>query len=285
MDQIESDLLPGIADYSQQYGQGQGLWNGSQLADENKWVNQGQNQQMRAANQFGSQIGNAIQGLEGFIDYDPNSIQNQAQRDALAGQATATFNNVIRPGIEDRGTGAGQFGGNQQSLAMGAATQPLSRAIADNEAAMMNADKNRAMQAIGMAPGLFAQQFVPGAMKEQFGNQRSQRAQMEQMDQIQQFEAERNNRLRSLAEQQGLLSPLASLSQTQSSSQGGGGGLLQTGLGLGAMALGGYMGGGGTLGSLFGGGGSAGMGNGLSYAVPGDGGAALGPGGIMGLFS
>ena len=267
MQGIEQNVLPGVNQYAQDYGQGEGLWSGSQLGQEDQWVRQGQNAQMLQGQQFGSQIDNAINSLEGFIDYDPNSVQNMAQREALGNNISAQFNNSIRPGIEDRGTGAGQFGGNQQSLAMGAATQPLGRAIADSESQMMNADKNRGLQATGMLPGMAQQQFVPGAMMEQFGNQRTQRGQLDQMDMIQQYEAERNNRLRSQAELQGLYTPLAGLEQTTTgTTSGGGGGLLQSAAGLGSMALGSYLGGGGSLGSLFGGGGAA-AGGGLSSAA------------------
>ena len=83
MDLAQSQLVPGVRQYGQDYGQGQGLWSGSQLGAEDALVRQGQDAQMRMGQQYGQQIGNAIQGLEGFINYDPNDPINQARRDAL----------------------------------------------------------------------------------------------------------------------------------------------------------------------------------------------------------
>ena len=220
MNQIKDDLLPGIGDYSDQYGQGQGIYQGTMLADQDPLVRQAQQQQLALSGRMGGQLDNVMGTLEGFLDYDPNSVQNQAQRNAMSANASAAFNNVIRPGIEDRGTGAGQFGGNQQSLAMGAATAPLSRALADNESAMMNADKNRAMTAMGQAPGLISAQLMPGQIQADIGGQRTQRSQQELADMIQQFEGPRRAELQSLLEQSGLLTGLTGLGSSTSAPGG-----------------------------------------------------------------
>lgn len=216
LDQIKSDVLPGIADYSKQYGGGEGIYQGSVLADQNPLIGQGQENLLATAGKMGGQLDNVMGTLEGFLNYDPNSYQNQAQRDALGSNISALFNQSIRPGIEDRGTGVGQFGGNQQSLALGAATQPLSRAIADSEVSMMNADKNRAFEAMGAAPGLISSQLMPGQIQSDIGSQRTQRSQQELADQIQQMEAPRRAQLQSLLEQSGLLTQLSGMGSSTS---------------------------------------------------------------------
>jgi hypothetical protein len=204
----QNNLIPGINDFNAQYGQGQGLWDQRELGNESGFVRQGQADALRMGEQYGQQYGGVTDTLEGFLDYDPNSAQNQASRDALGNNITAQFNNSIRPGIEDRGTFSGQFGGNQQSIAMGSATQPLSRAIADSEVGLMNADRNRAMQAMGMAPGLLQGQFLPSDIARSIGKERTARTQLEKTDGIQKFESQRNNQLRTLQEQAGLINPL-----------------------------------------------------------------------------
>jgi hypothetical protein len=252
MDQFQNNVLPSVNQWGNDYREGQGLWTGSALGAEDPNVQLGQNQMLRAADQYGRDYQNVNKTLQGFLDYDPNSFQNQASRAALGANARAQFGEVIQPGIEDIGTMSGQFGGNQQNLALGAATAPLSRAIADNEVSLMNADRDRAFNAMLNAQGVMSGSFVPGQVYEGVGNARTQRGQMEQMDTIAQFEAQRNNRLRSLAEESGLLYPLAQLQQTSNSTteSQSKANPWQTAMGIGTLAASMYSGGG--LGSLAG---------------------------------
>jgi hypothetical protein len=215
---VERNLLPGIKEFSTDYGQGQGLWTGSQLAPEDYNVRAGGDYLLGNAGLLGNRMNEAYQGLEGFMNYDPNDPINQARRDALGAQSRATFDQFLRPAVEDRGTGSGQFGGNQQALATGAAMQGLNRDIVSAEADMMNADRQRALQALGMAPAMGQAQLLPGQIQMEVGQQRTQRNQLDQLNAIQMYEAERNNRLRGLQDTSGLLTPLTGLGTTASSS-------------------------------------------------------------------
>jgi hypothetical protein len=272
MNQIEGTVLPSISGYGSTYGDGSGIYQGTQLGALDPNVTLGQNSILSAATQYNNQAQDLQGTLQGFLNYDPNSPINQASRDALGANVTAQFNESILPGMQDQATSSGQYGGNQYSLALGAATAPLSRAIADNEFNLMNADRSRAMEAMSMAPELMDTLFTQGTMQNAVGSQRTDRSQLEKADAIQKFNAPRNARLRSILETQGLLTPMAGLSQTGTSSassegtsymdsltkgtsktKGGGGGLgglLQTGLGLASL----YTGAGGSFGGLFGGG-------------------------------
>jgi hypothetical protein len=204
----ENQLIPAIDNFGNMFPGMKGQFRGSTLGGISGQQMQGEAEALRMGEQYGQQYGNVTDTLEGFLDYDPNSAQNQASRDALGNNITAQFNNSIRPGIEDRGTFSGQFGGNQQSIAMGSATQPLSRAIADSEVGLMNADRNRAMQAMGMAPGLLQGQFLPSDVRRQIGERRTGRNQDVKNDKINQVEQNRNNRLRQIQDMAGLINPL-----------------------------------------------------------------------------
>ena len=210
-DILEHTTLPGIQDYADRYGDGQGLYQGTQLADENPLITQAQNMTLLGLPEFQQQLMGNVDVLEGFLDYDPNSTQNQASRQALQDNVQYAFDSSIRPGIEDRSTLHGQFGGPQSAVAMGAATGPLSRALADAEVNLMNADRNRAYGAMGQAPGIIASQLLGPQVMGDIGIQRQQRDQYELADQIQQFEGGRRADLQSLIEQQGLLSPLTGI--------------------------------------------------------------------------
>ena len=237
MNAIEQDVLPGISEYNAKFGEGQGLWADSQLADQNALIGKAQDKQLDLATLLEGQFGNLTNTLEGFLDYDPNSTQNVASRDALNANVQAAFNESIRPGIEDRFTFSGQFGGPQQNNAIGAATAPLSRALASGEVDLMQGDRNRAMQAMGMAPSMYATQLIPSQIMGNIGEQRTDRSQLELADEIQQFEAPRRNQLQSLLEASGLLSPLATLEQTTKTRQKAAkGGIFQDILGYGAIA-------------------------------------------------
>jgi hypothetical protein len=233
-------------DFANQYGSGEGLYSGNRLGDQSQYVGQGQQQQLDAAGLIGSGFGGANQALEGFLDYDPNSAQNVASRDALSANVNAMFNESIRPGIEDRSTMSGQFGGPQSAVALGSATAPLSRAIADSEVGLMNADRNRAMQALGLAPGIINGQLNEGLAVEGVGNRQTARDQLTLDDLIQMSEAERNNALRGNEDVAGLFNTL----------QGGAGKTVQSNPGQGTLAqgaLGGFLAGGGmnSIGGIF----------------------------------
>jgi len=221
MQRLEGSVLPRVDQFNRQFGGGQGIYQGSRLAPEDALVAQSQNQLLQAAGTYADRSTNLNNTIQGFLNYDPNSPQNQAARDALRANVQNQFNTSIRPGIEDMGTFSGQYGGNQQSIALGAATEPLSRAMADAEVNLMNADRDRAMQAAGMAPSAMGTGFTQGAMTGNIGDQRSARAQLGLEDKMQIFEAPRNAKLRSILEMQGLLSPLASLATSGSNTQAG----------------------------------------------------------------
>lgn len=255
MDMLGNTTIPAIGNYNASYGGGEGIYQGTQLGALDPNVTLGQNSILGAASTYGNQA-NALQGtLQGFLNYDPNSSINQASRDALGANVRAQFNESILPGMQDQATASGQYGGNQYSLALGAATAPLSRAIADNEFNLMDADRNRAMQAMGMSPEIMQTLFTRGMMENQVGQQRTDRTQAEKLDEIQKFNAPREARLRSILETQGLLTPMAGLSQTGTSSatsnatsymdsltkgksetKGGSPGILQTALGAASLA-------------------------------------------------
>jgi hypothetical protein len=240
---IENELLPEIRDYGRNFDRGQGLWDGSILGPEDPRVAQGLQSSLDAIPGIQGQLGQQNQALQGFLDFDPNSFQNQASRDALGANVQAQFNESIRPGIEDRGTFSGQFGGSQVGNALGASTAPLSRAIADSEVGLMNADRNRGLSALQLSPGIINQNLLPGQIQSDVGANRTQRGQQGLMDHIQQTESSRRNRFQSLQEMESLYGPLAGAGGTASTTPGspGAGGVLSGALG-GAVA-GGQLGG------------------------------------------
>ena len=254
MKEFKNSVLPSVQEWNDLYGSGQGIYTGSTLAAEDPLFTQGQEAALAAAGNYTDQYSSLLETLEGFLNYDPNSAANVAARDALNQNVNAAFNYSIRPGIENRGTFSGQFGGPQQNIALGAATEPLSRALADSEVGLMNADRNRALQAMSMAPSLYAGQFLPSDLMQQIGAQRTFRDQAELEDYIQMYEAERNAGKQGIAESTSMLLPLAGLATTTSTdtSQSP----LSIAAGLGAT----YLGAGGTvpdMGSLFGSGGGS----------------------------
>jgi hypothetical protein len=70
---------------------------------------------------------------------------------------------------------------------------------------------------MGIAPEIMNTLFTGGMMQNQVGMQRTDRNQAVKLDEIQQFNAPREARLRSILETQGLLTPMAGLSQTGTS--------------------------------------------------------------------
>jgi hypothetical protein len=211
---VADNLLPEVKSYGRAYDRGQGLWDGDILGYQDAGVNQGQEAALNAIPGIQGMLDQQNNTLQGFLDYDPNSFQNQASRNALGANVTSAFNESIRPGIEDRFTNAGQYGGYQQQNAIGAATAPLSRALADGEVGLMNADRNRAMNALQLSPGLINQNLLPSQIMGDVGSQRTQRNQMHQFNNIQKSEAERTNRLRSLQEMSGLYGGLGGFEQS-----------------------------------------------------------------------
>jgi hypothetical protein len=257
VDRVEGDLLPGIDDFGEQYGKGEGLWTGSTLADQDQNVLGGERQSLRGGRKFQRGQNQVNKSLQGFLDFDPNSFQNQASRDALSANISAMFNESIQPGINDQGIASGQFGSPQNAIAMGAATAPLSRAMADAEVGLMNADRNRAMQAMGMSQGLLEGNFRQGQNLEDIGRDTTRREQLKLQDRIFGAEQDRGNSLRAIEDYNRNVVPLAELGSTSSGSENQqirstGEGQFQSpdtnyaqlGLGLGAL-YGQYSGGGG----------------------------------------
>jgi hypothetical protein len=121
------------------------------------------------------------------------------------------FDRNIRPAIEDRSTFGGQFGGPQQALAVGAAGGDTMRDINSFEAQMMEADRNRALQASGMAGQIFAQQAMPLQAKEMVGMRMNERKQAELNDKIMQHNQGYDNNLRANMDMAGLYNPFSGL--------------------------------------------------------------------------
>jgi hypothetical protein len=199
------EIVPDLERYVDDFSKGEGLYQGSVLADESADVQASRQRMMDMLPELRRQIGNSQQTLQGFLDYDPNSTQNQASRDVLGRNISQQFNRSIRPGIENRSTFAGQFGGPQSSLALGQATEGLSDSIAMGELGLMNADRNRAMQALSLSPSMIGLNLLPEQIQGDIGTQRQGRDQQELLDQIQQFEAPRRGRFQSMQEISGLL--------------------------------------------------------------------------------
>lgn len=207
---LQGSFLPGVQELVDQ-GTG-GIYQDTRLAGEDQYIGAGQDQLLRAGQQFENRGDSLYDSLQGFINYDPNSPQNAARQRLLGNQITQQFTQGIQPGIEDLGTSSGQFGGNQQNIALGAASQGLANAVGASQLGMMEGDRERAMRALGMAPQIANMGLVQGNLTEGIGNRRTMRDQLELEDEIQQFNAPRNADLQVLQEQQGLLAPFHSTS-------------------------------------------------------------------------
>lgn len=207
---MKRNYFPAVNQFADQYGP-ESLYSGSRLADENQQVAAGQKRALLLNPMWAEQAQRNANAIEGFIDYDPNSPVNQARRDSFSAQAMDNFNTNVRPAIEDRGTFSGQFGGPQQALAMGRAAGDTMRDINMFEANMMEADRQRALQATGMAPSIFAAQNAPFLMREQIGQRKTARDQLELEDQIQRQEAGYNNALRANLDMASLYNPFSGL--------------------------------------------------------------------------
>jgi hypothetical protein len=196
---LKAEYFPRVGDFAQQYGDGQGLYQGSLLAPENWAVKHGTEDILGRTTQLANRLDQGARTVQGFLNTDMNSPENRAIRDAYQAEVQAGFD-PIRMGIEDRFT-MGQPGSIQQALAMGAATQPLSRALATGEANLINRNLDRGLEAARMAPSIFGQAAtMPGQIVADIGGQRTERAQLEQAARIQEYEQARNNELRGINE-------------------------------------------------------------------------------------
>lgn len=207
---MKRNYFPRVNEFADQYG-ADSLYSGSRLGPQAQATTDAQAQQIALTGRWNEQIRGAADAIEGFIDYDPNSPINQARRDAFGDQAMTNFDRNIRPAIEDRATFGGQFGGPQSALSVGVAGGETMRDINSFEAQMMEQDRNRALQATGMAPSIFAAQQQPLAYKEGIGMRQEARSQAELNDQIQQHEAGYNNALRNNLDIASLYNPFSGL--------------------------------------------------------------------------
>jgi hypothetical protein len=219
LEEVNRTLLPKITQFSDL--DTTGIFTGSRLGDLNAQETIGQDQLLNAGAQFDARGDQAYQGLQGFLNNDASSVQNQLQRSNLGNRITQQFTQGIQPGIEDLGTASGQFGGNQQNIALGAASQGLANAIGQSELGMLNADRDRQLKAIGMAPGLAQMGLVQGGLTNAVGQQRTLRAQLGLEDEIQDSEGERNAGLRAIQELSGVLNPTVNFGGTASETRSG----------------------------------------------------------------
>jgi hypothetical protein len=225
VDLARSDALPLADEWYNQYGRGQGLWSGPNLAAQNPLIGEAQRHQLGIAAGMGDQFRDVNRTMQGFLDTSPkfdfNSAQNRHARDMLGARIQRQFNQSIAPSIQNMGTDVGQFGGNQQSIAMGAASAPLSEAIAGAELGLTNRMMDDHQAALGRsyntmlnAPSLIGSQLLPSQIMGDIGAQRTMRGQQELLDSRQQYEAPRQNFTRTLAEGAGLTLPFSGLGQT-----------------------------------------------------------------------
>jgi hypothetical protein len=239
MNRIKSDLLPAGDAFFNEFGAGQGLFEGSRLAPEDELVRAGQDRALGLVPGMADQFTGLQDVLGGFLA-GPESAGAGQLREAARQEAQRGFNRAIGSTVQGQVGGSGQGGSRQAALALGAASSPFSTGLIGLEGQLRNAQMNNQMRALGMAPGIIGSQLLPGQIEEGVGQQRSAREQLELQDQIQEFEAPRANQLRGLLEQQGFLTPMAGLEQTTSIDSGGGGllGALKGGLGAAAEAHG-----------------------------------------------
>lgn len=207
---MKRNYFPRVNEFADRFN-GDDLYQGTMLGPNSKAVTDGQRQQIDLTSRWNGQVRRNADTIEGFLDYNPNSPINQARRNAFSDQAMTNFDRNIRPAIEDRGTFGGQFGGPQQALAVGAAGADTMRDINSFEAQMMEADRNRALQASGMAGQIFAQQAMPLQNKEMVGMRMNQRSQQELDDRIMQHNQPYDNNLRANMDMAGLYNPFSGL--------------------------------------------------------------------------
>lgn len=241
---LQASFLPAADRFGRTFGQGQGLFQGSRLAD-----------QSGATLAFQENLAGVLPSLQGGADlassnvqgfFSPNvagveetftgAFEDQQARDiairdnlinTLGSQAGEQFRRNILPGISDASTAAGQFGSSRQGIAEGLAAgevssglnsqiaqllqqdvlrQDANRQFATQQAlAEREGDLTRSLQASQLFPQIQQAQLLPLSLQEQLGLSMDQRAQLELEDMIQQQEAPRNAQLQGLQEYQGLL--------------------------------------------------------------------------------
>ena len=231
-ERMKKDYFPRTKEFANQFT-ADDLYSGTGLADQHNATTAAQRQQLDLTGRWNEQTRGAANSIEGFIDYDPNSPVNQMRRDSFADQAMTNFDRNIRPGIEDRGTFGGQFGGPQQALAIGAAGADTMRDINSFEADMANQDRDRALRATGMAGQIYANQNAPLMNKEAIGNRMGERDQLEHMDMIMQHEQPYVNAQRNISDIGNMYTPFSGLGYQGTQD---GGSALSGVLGLGVLA-------------------------------------------------
>ena len=241
------------------YGQGtDGIYQGSQLADQNALIQQAQNQQLGLANgglqgQVNAQQG-AFTNLLQAGNLDGNSLFQRQVADALEG-ANTQFQRGSVP-LFQQGTAAGQFGSSEVGESLGLFGGEVNRNMQNAITQAALGGQQVALGAQQLAPQSIGLGLLPSQIQQDIGNQRTQRSQQELQNEIQEFNAPRQAQLQNQAEFQNFLAsnPLMGESTT-TSTQVTEGNALQSALGA-VATIGGIAGGpiGGGISSLFGGG-------------------------------
>jgi hypothetical protein len=250
------------------YDQGTGgIYQGSQLADQNALIQQAQNQQLAMANggiqnQVNAQQG-AFTNLLNAGNLDGNSLFQRQVADALD-QANTDFGRGS-VGIFQNGTAAGQFGSSEVGESLGLFGGEVNRNMQNAITQAALGGQQVALGAQQLAPQSIGLGLLPSQITQDIGNQRTARSQQDLQNEIQQYNAPRQAQLQNQAEFQNFLAsnPLIGES-TQTNTQVTEGNALQSALGA-AATIGGIAGGpigsmiGGGVSSMFGGGGSTGL--------------------------
>jgi len=249
------------------YGQGTGgIYQGSQLADQNALIRQAQNQQLGLASgglqdQVNAQQG-AFTNLLQAGNLDGNSVFQRQVEDAL-NQANVNFGRGSQ-GIFQQGTASGQFGSSEVGESLGLFGGEVNRNMQNAITQAALGGQQVALGAQQLAPQSIGLGLLPSQITQDIGNQRTARSQQELQNDIQQYNAPRQAQMQNQAEFQNFLAsnPLMGES-TSTNTQVTKGNALQSALGA-AATIGGIAGGpigsmiGGGVSSLFGGGPSVG---------------------------
>ena len=273
------------------YNQGtSGIYQGSRLAEFNPYIQQGEDQLLdywSAGGAGQNMTDNAMASynqLLGAGDYDNPFLREQI--DALTGNAIQSFNRGVAPGLDQGATQAGQFGSSRAGIAEGLARSDMQGQVADATIQALMGGQQLALQANGMLPMMQGAGAGGANAMMGIGNARTQRDQMQLMDEIQQFEAPRNAQLQNMQQYAQLMNSNPLMGEQTQITQGPESDPFAQALGLGLTGAGMFFGGpagaglGASLGGMFGGTGVPG----LNYAQAGDGGAALGAGGVKSWF-
>lgn len=259
----EVRINPELAAASQQalsgserlYDQGTGgIYQGSQLANQDPLVAQAQQQQLAMANgglqnQVNAQQG-AFTNLINAGNLDGNSVFQRQMADALE-QANTDFGRGS-VGIFQNGTAAGQFGSSEVGESLGLFGGEVNRNMQNAITQAALGGQQVALNAQQLAPQSIGLGLLPSQISQDIGNQRTQRSQQELQNEIQQYNAPRQAQLQNQAEFQNFLAsnPLMGES-TSTNTQVTKGNALQSALGA-AATIGGIAGG--PIGSMIGGG-------------------------------